>query len=64
MRYCPQCKRMVNAKKCGASAKLQVASVVGFGLIGLGLSRHLQPLECPICGTKVHSKYEIAGKIE
>jgi hypothetical protein len=41
---------MVNAQKRGASAGTQVAAGALFGLIGVGVARHLQPFECPICG--------------
>jgi len=55
MRYCPNCRRMVNAQKRSASAKLQVGGYILGGLAGVGLARHLQPKECPICGTELFS---------
>ena len=50
MKYCPECKRYVNARKRSAGVGKQVVGFLLGGVIGVGIARHCQPYECPICG--------------
>lgn len=55
MRYCPSCKRMVNARRANMSNKRLITGAVLGGVFGVGVAQKTLPMECPICGLEIYA---------